>query len=143
MTALSLVTFMFSFRQYKNEDDPRVQTDIIRLALIACVIVLLSMGFSNLNGWGGLMTKPAVPFTLNDLLPAHMMIVLGFILLQGLVVWNRNTKNRGCTGSLQKEVIDSSSEKTAAIVMFAFVALAILPARKLRVTHQAISRFSH
>lgn len=141
--ALSLVTFMLSFRQSINEGDPRVQTDIIGLALIACAIVLLFMGFSNLNGWGRLMAKPTVPFTLNGLLPAHGMIVLGFILLQGFVVWNRNTKNHGRTPLLAKKVMDSSSEKTAAIVMFAVVALAIFPARKLRVTLQAISRFSH
>ncbi|XHA16216.1 hypothetical protein ACE15K_23200 [Citrobacter farmeri] len=78
------------------------------------------------------MAKPTVPFTLNGLFPAHVMIVLGFILLQGFVVWNRNTKNRGCTPLLTKDVMDSSSEKNAAIVMFAVVALAIFPERKLR-----------
>lgn len=89
------------------------------------------------------MAKSTVPFTLNSLLPAHGMIVLGFILLQGFVVWNHNTKNHGRTPLLAKEVMDSSSEKIAAIVMFAVVELAIFPARKLRVTLQAISRFSH
>jgi hypothetical protein len=49
MIALSLVTFMLSFRQSKNEGDPKVQTNIIGLALIDCAIALLFMGFNNLN----------------------------------------------------------------------------------------------
>lgn len=43
------------------------------------------------------MAKPTVPFTLNGLLPAHVMIVLGFILLQDFVIWNCNTKTAADT----------------------------------------------
>lgn len=51
------------------------------------------------------------------------MIVLGFILLQAFVMWNRHIKQRGRTPLIALEVMDSPSEKAAVIVMFAVVAL--------------------
>lgn len=123
MIVLALITFALSFRLRKDEGDPSVQIDVIGLLLAASAIVLLSLGFNNLNGWGGLMAKPAAPFTLNGLSPAPVMIVVGFILLQGFVMWNRHIKQRGRTPLIALEVMDSPSEKAAVTVMFAVVAL--------------------
>lgn len=123
MIVLALITFMLSFRLRKDEGDPSVQIDMMGMLLAASAIVLLSMGFNNLNGWGGLMAKPAAPFTLNGLSPAPVMIVLGFILLQAFVMWNRHIKQRGRTPLIALEVMDSPSEKAAVTVMFAVVAL--------------------
>lgn len=52
MIVLALITFMLSFRLRKDEGDPSVQIDMMGMLLAACAIVLLSMGFNNLNGWG-------------------------------------------------------------------------------------------
>ena len=123
MIVLALITFALSFRLRKDEGDPSVQIDVVGLLLAASAIVLLSLGFNNLNGWGGLMAKPAAPFTLNGLSPAPVMIVVGFILLQGFVMWNRHIKQRGRTPLIALEVMDSPSEKAAVTVMFAVVAL--------------------
>ena len=123
MIVLALITFALSFRLRKDEGDPSVQIDMVGLLLAASAIVLLSLGFNNLNGWGGLMAKPAAPFTLNGLSPAPVMIVVGFILLQGFVMWNRHIKQRGRTPLIALEVMDSPSEKAAVTVMFAVVAL--------------------
>lgn len=123
MIVLAMITFMLSFKLRKDEGDRSVQIDFVGLLLAASAIVMLSMGFNNLNSWGALMAKSAAPFTFNGLSPAPIMVVMGFIFLQSFVVWNSRVKRMGKTPLIALEVMNSSSEKAAVIVMFAVVAL--------------------
>lgn len=123
MIILSFITFLLSFRLKKDQGNPDVKIDIIGLLLAAIAIILLSLGFSNMNGWGGIMAKPGAPFSLHGLSPAPVMVIIGFILLQAFVSWNRYSKSKGRTPLIALEVMDSSSEKAAVVAMFAVVSL--------------------
>lgn len=123
MIALSAITLALSFRLKKDQGDPEVKIDITGLLLAASAIILLSLGFSNLNGWGGIMAKPGAPFSLHGLSPAPVMVIVGFILLQGFVSWNLYSKGKGRTPLIALEVMDSPSEKAAVVAMFVVVSL--------------------
>lgn len=123
MIVLSIITFVLSFRLKKDQGNPDVKIDIIGLLLAASAIILLSLGFSNLNGWGGIMAKANAPLSLHGLSPAPVMIIVGFIFLQGFVSWNRYSKSQGRTPLIALEVMDSPSEKAAVVAMFAVVSL--------------------
>ena len=123
MIVLSFITFLLSFRLKKDQGNPDVKIDFTGLMLAASSIILLSLGFSNMNGWGGIMAKPGVPFSLHGLSPAPVMIIVGFILLQAFVSWNRYSKVKGRTPLIALEVMDSPSEKAAVVAMFAVVSL--------------------
>lgn len=123
MILLSLAAFALSFKLKKDTGDTSVKIDLIGVTLAACAIILLSLGFNNLNGWGMIMAKSAAPFSLMGLSPALIMIVLGFILLQGFVLWNCRVSNQGKTPLISLKVLDSPEEKAAVVAMFAVVAL--------------------
>jgi len=77
LIAVSALVFVLSFRLKPDAGNPNVEIDMVGVMLAGLSIVLISVGFNNLNRWGlGLATANA-PFSLLGLSPAPVLIVLG------------------------------------------------------------------
>lgn len=123
LIAVSGIVFLLSFKLKKDERRPEVQIDAIGVVLAAAAIILISLGFNNLNRWGLGVAGPGAPFDILGLSPAPVMIVVGIILLQCLIVWCRKVAAAGKTPLLDLRVLMSPTERAAVYAMFAVVAL--------------------
>jgi MFS family permease len=120
---LSMVVFILSFRLRPDKGRPEVQIDVIGVVLAAVAILLISLGFNNLNRWGLGVARPGAPFDVLGLSPAPIMIVIGVLLGQAFVMWTHRRQRIGRTPLLALEVIDSAQERAAVYAMFSVVAL--------------------
>ena len=93
------------------------------VVLAAVSIILITLGFNNLNRWGLGVARPGAPFDLFGFSPAPVMIVVGIVLLQAFIVWTRRVQAAGKTPLLDLRVITSNQERAAVICMFSVVLL--------------------
>jgi hypothetical protein len=100
-----------------------VKIDAIGVLLAASAIILISVGFNNLNQWGLGLATASVPFSLLGLSPAPILIAIGIVLGQGFLMWTRASQAAGRTPLLALEVIDSPQERAAVYALFVVVAL--------------------
>ncbi|MCB0195941.1 MAG: MFS transporter, partial [Anaerolineae bacterium] len=77
----------------------------------AVAIIMISLGFNNLNAWGLMLARPAAPFTLGGLSPAPFMIILGIVFIQGFFAWSHRRVAKKKTPLLALEVLDSPAER--------------------------------
>jgi apolipoprotein N-acyltransferase len=70
-----------SFKLKPAQGRPEVKIDLIGAVLAAVSIILITLGFNNLNRWGLGVVRPAAPFDLFGFSPAPVMIVIGVVLL--------------------------------------------------------------
>lgn len=123
LVVVSAIVFFLSFKLKPDEPRPDVGIDAVGVVLAAASIILITMGFNNLNGWGLVLARPGAPFALLGLSPAPVMVVVGIVLLQAFVAWSRRQLETGRTPLLDLRVITSGQERAAVIAMFAVVAL--------------------
>jgi MFS family permease len=97
--------------------------DVVGVVLVAAGTFFVSIGCNNLTEWGGLLAKPAAPFSLLDMSPAPFMIVAGIFLLQAFVSWSRRRRARKQSLLVSLEVVDTLHERAALFCMFAIGAL--------------------
>jgi len=110
---LSMAVLIFSFRLKSVPRQRNIKIDFIGVLLSATAIVLILLGFNNLNNWGALMAKDAAPFSLLGLSPAPIAILLGLFFGQAFFVWSEKRISVGKTPLLALEVLDSSEERNA------------------------------
>jgi predicted MFS family arabinose efflux permease len=123
LIAVSALVFVLSFRLKPDGGNPNVQIDVVGVMLAGLAIVLISLGFNNLNRWGlGLATANA-PFSVLGMSPAPVMIVVGIALGQAFLSWTHKRQAKGKTPLLALDVIDSPEERAAVYCLFAVVAL--------------------
>lgn len=123
LIAVSALVFVLSFRLKPEEARPEVKIDLLGVVLAAVAIILITMGFNNLNRWGLGVAGPGAPFDILGLSPAPVMIVAGAFLLQTFIAWSRRGQKAGRTPLLDLRVITSPREKAAVMCMFSVVAL--------------------
>ena len=123
LIVISALALLLSLRLKPTVGRPEVKIDALGVVLAASAIILISVGFNNLNGWGLGLARPAAPFSLLGLSPAPVMIVLGIVLGQSFLAWTRRRESKGRTPLLALEVIDSPQERAAVFAMFAVVGL--------------------
>lgn len=123
LIAVSALVFVLSFRLKPEEARPEVKIDLLGVVLAAVAIILITMGFNNLNRWGLGVAGPGAPFDILGLSPAPVMIVAGAFLLQTFIAWSRRVQKAGRTPLLDLRVITSPREKAAVMCMFSVVAL--------------------
>lgn len=123
LIGVSALVFWLSFRLKPEAPRPEVKIDLVGVALAAAAIILVTLGFNNLNRWGLGVAGPAAPFDVLGMSPAPLMIVLGIVLLQLFIRWTRRVQERGGTPLLDLRVITSGEERAAVMAMFAVVAL--------------------
>ncbi|MBF6318925.1 MFS transporter [Nocardia cyriacigeorgica] len=120
---LAVVVFAFSFTLRSDDGDASIEIDLVAAVLIGAGIVLLTIGFNNLNAWGVFFADPNAPFDLLGVSPAPVLIVLGIMLGQAFLVWTRRRMRDGAAPLIDLTVLGSSRERAAVYVMFIVVAL--------------------
>jgi MFS family permease len=124
LIVLSAIVLFLSFRLKPHHGRPEVSIDIVGVVLAAAAVILISIGFSNLNRWGLGVARPAAPFDIFGLSPTLPMIVLGVALGQAFLGWTRRRQQAaGQTPLLALEVIESREERAAVYAMFSVIAL--------------------
>jgi MFS family permease len=120
---VSLAVLAMSFRLKPVHRDSTVKIDAVGAVLAALAVILISLGFNNLNAWGIVQAKPAAPISLFGLSPAPFMIVIGVVLAQAFLVWTHRRGAKGKTPLLSLEVMDSKQERSAIFAFFMISAL--------------------
>lgn len=120
---IAVVVFGLSFTLRGDRGDASIRIDLVASLLIGAAIVLLTLGFNNLNSWGALAAAPTAPFTVLGLSPAPVFIVLGIILGQAFFLWTRKRMADGKVPLIDLSVLGSSRERAAVYAMFIVVAL--------------------
>ncbi|MFE4464104.1 MFS transporter [Oerskovia sp. NPDC056781] len=120
---LAVVVFVFSFRLRSDKGDPGIRIDLVAAVLIGAAIVLLTLGFNNLNSWGLLYASPDAPFSVVGVSPAPLFVVVGVVLGQTFFWWTRRRAAAGKVPLVDLTVLGSSSERAAVYAMFIVVAL--------------------
>ncbi|WP_223230945.1 MFS transporter [Microbacterium jejuense] len=120
---LAVVVFILSFRLRSDRGNPSVKIDLVASALIGVAIVLLTLGFNNLNAWGILEAREGAPFSVVGMSPAPILVVLGVVFGQLFFVWTRRRMRRGLQPLVDLSVLGHSRERAAVYAMFIIVAM--------------------
>ena len=123
LIVLAAIVFFLSYKLKPAVGRPEVGIDVVGVVLAAVSIILITLGFNNLNRWGLGVARPGAPFDLFGFSPAPVMIVVGIVLLQAFIVWTRRVQAAGKTPLLDLRVITSNQERAAVICMFSVVLL--------------------
>ncbi|MBY4569636.1 MFS transporter [Gordonia sihwensis] len=121
--AVAVIVFALSFTLRSDKGDPSIEIDVIGAVLIGGSVVLLTLGFNNLNSWGLFFADAGAPFDVGGVSPAPLMIVLGLIVGQGFFVWTRSRMKAGKVPLVDLSVLGSSRERAAVYAMFIVVSL--------------------
>ncbi len=121
--ALAIAVFLFSFKLRSDKGDPSTKIDLLASVLIGLAIMLLTLGFNNLNGWGAFFAGPGAPFDIMGVSPAPMLILLGILFGQTFFAWTRRRMREGKVPLVDLSVLGSSRERAAVYAMFIVVAL--------------------
>jgi MFS family permease len=119
----TLVVLFLSLRLKPIPKISGVTIDGVGVVLAAASIILISVGFNNLNAWGVFFANAMAPFTVIGVSPAPILIVLGVIGVQLFIAWTQKRQATGKTQLLALEVVDSTQERTAVFAMMAIVIL--------------------
>lgn len=120
---LAVLVFVFSFRLRSDRGNPGIKIDLVASLLIGAGIVLLTLGFNNLNGWGLLFAEPGAPFEILGLSPAPVFVVLGLILGQSFFLWTNRRMAQGKVPLVDLSVLKEPAERAAVYAMFIIVAM--------------------
>ncbi|MGD9607229.1 MAG: MFS transporter [Leucobacter sp.] len=120
---LAVLVFVFSFRLRSDRGNPGIKIDLVASMLIGAGIVLLTLGFNNLNGWGILFAEPGAPFNIVGLSPAPVFVVVGLILGQCFFLWTNRRRARGKVPLVDLSVLKEPTERAAVYAMFIIVAM--------------------
>lgn len=120
---LAVVVFLLSFRLRSDRGNPGIRIDLVASVLIGAAIVLLTLGFNNLNGWGIIAASPNAPFSVLELSPAPVFVILGIVLGQAFFLWTRRRMRLGKVPLVDLGVLGRGSERAAVYAMFIIVAM--------------------
>ncbi|MGI9822333.1 MFS transporter [Agromyces sp. Marseille-Q5079] len=121
--ALAIAVFALSFGLRSDRGDRSVRIDLVASVLIGAAIVLLTLGFNNLNSWGILLAEPAAPFDVIGLSPAPVFVVVGVVLGQCFFLWTRRRMRRGLVPLVDLGVLRHPRERAAVYAMFIIVSM--------------------
>ncbi|MFN8482317.1 MAG: MFS transporter [Anaerolineae bacterium] len=117
LAVLSVIIFVLSFRLERIPRNADTKIDLVGAVLAAVAIILISVGFNNLNNWGVVLANSNAPFSLFGLSPAPFMVVAGLIIGQGFLAWSHYRQDKGKAPLLSLEVFDSQYERAALYVL--------------------------
>jgi len=121
--ALAVAVFVLSFRLRSDGGDRTVQIDVVAAVLIGAGIVLLTLGFNNLNSWGLFYASPNAPFDVLGVSPAPVLVLAGVVLGQLFFLWTRRRTAAGKVPLVHLSVLARPSERAAVYAMFIVVSL--------------------
>ena len=118
---LAVAVFALSFGLRSDRGNRTVRIDLVASALIGAAIVMLTLGFNNLNGWGIVTARDAAPFSILGLSPAPVLVVLGVVFGQLFFMWTRRRMRSGKTPLVDLSVLERPQERAAIYAMFIIV----------------------
>ncbi|GIG36481.1 MFS transporter [Cellulomonas pakistanensis] len=121
--ALAVAVLVLSTRLRSDGGDREVRIDLVASVLIGLAVVLLTLGFNNLNAWGPLVATDDAPFSVAGVSPAPLLVVTGVVLGQTFFWWTRRRAASGRTPLVDLRVLARPSERAAVYAMFVVVAL--------------------
>lgn len=120
---LAVAVLVLSTRLRSDRGNRDVQIDLVAGGLIGAAVVLLTLGFNNLNTWGPLVATADAPFDVAGVSPAPVLVVAGVVLGQAFFWWTRRRTATGRTPLVDLRVLGRASERSAVYAMFIVVAL--------------------
>src|SRR5690606_18550030 len=108
---VAAVVFILSFRLGPVPRQRGTVIDWIGAVIAATAIILISLGFNNLNEWGLLLASNRAPFSILGLSPAPAMVVLGLVFGRGFLDWSQTRIEGNKAPLLELEVLDSRQER--------------------------------
>ncbi|MFZ1727010.1 MAG: MFS transporter, partial [Albidovulum sp.] len=110
---ISLFVLVLSFRMKPVPRYKGISIDFVGVVLSALAVVMILLGFNNLNAWGIVMAKPAAPLSILGLSPVPFMLLLGVVFGQAFFAWSERRVAHKKTPLLALEVIDTPEERNA------------------------------
>ncbi|WP_313556118.1 MFS transporter [Miniimonas arenae] len=123
VVAIAAVVLVLSLRLRSDRGDAAVRIDGVGALLVGSAVVLLTLGFNNLNAWGVVLATPAAPFSVGGVSPAPVLVVVGIVLGQGFFVWTRARTAAGRDPLVNLAVLASPQERAAVYAMFLIVSM--------------------
>lgn len=120
---LAVAVLLLSTRLRSDGGNRDVRIDLVAAVLIGLAVVLLTLGFNNLNAWGLLVATPEAPVSIAGVSPAPVLVVLGIVLGQTFFWWTRRRTAAGRMPLVDLRVLAAPSERAAVYAMFVIVAL--------------------
>lgn len=120
---IAVAVFALSFTLRGDRGNASIRIDLVAAGLIGAAVVMLTLGFNNLNTWGATTASEGAPFSIFGLSPAPVLIVVGIMLGQGFFLWTRRRMRQGKVPLIDLGIIDSPRERAAVYAMFIVVAL--------------------
>ncbi|WP_423058329.1 MFS transporter [Brevibacterium linens] len=120
---LAAIVFALSFKLRSDRGDPTIRIDLIASVLIGISIVLLTMGFNNLNSWGIILAKDTAPFSILGLSPAPVFVIVGLVFGQAFFMWTKRRIANGQVPLVDISVLGRPTERAAVYAMFVIVAM--------------------
>jgi len=121
--ALAIVVFALSFSLRSDRGDRSIRIDLVASVLIGAAVVMLTLGFNNLNAWGLVVAEDTAPLSILGLSPAPVLVVLGLVLGQLFFLWTRRHMQQGRVPLVDLRVLGSGRERSAVYAMFIIVAM--------------------
>jgi MFS family permease len=120
---IAAVVFLLSFRLKVVERQTELKIDWVGAVLAALAIILISLGFNNIQAWGLLLAKPDAPASVLGMSLSPIMIVTGVVLGQSFFAWSKRRQALNKSPLLALEVLDSPQERAATFSLFIIAAL--------------------
>ena len=121
--ALAVAVLAFSVTLRGDRGNREVRIDGVAAAIIGAAIVLLTLGFNNLNSWGLFYASTSAPFAVGGISPAPVFVLSGAVLGQTFFWWTRRRSAAGKAPLVDLSVLVRPSERAAVYAMFIIVSL--------------------
>lgn len=123
IVVMAVVVFLLSFKLKNVPPQPSVRIDAVGALLAAVSILLISLGFNNLNSWGFIVATPNAPFDIFGMSPIPIMLVVGLFLGQAFFFWSHQRAAQRKHPLLALEVLDSKTERASIVALLIIGAL--------------------
>lgn len=123
LVVLAISTLVLSKKLPAVERLPALQIDKMGVFLAASAIILMTVGFDNINDWGLLLATPAAPVGLFGLSPAPVIILGGLVLGQAFFVWSKKRLARRKTPLVALELLREPQQRSVIILLFIIITL--------------------
>jgi MFS family permease len=123
LVALAVSIIILSRKLKPVERQPDLQIDKIGAVLVALAIILITVGFNNINNWGLLLRAPAATFSLLGLSPAPIMIIGGVVLGQAFIAWSGKRCAEQKTPLVALDLIRTPQQRSIILLLFIIITL--------------------
>ncbi len=96
-------------------------TEMAGLGAIALALLLIGLGSDNLINWGVVTARPGAPFSLLNLSPALLGMLIGVVLIKLVLMWMAKRRIGGCLGVMQ--LLNTPGQRSMLLSIFTIAAV--------------------